>query len=99
MEMSFFRHGFTNWLEMASEMQGTRVSCAAPGCSRVSRVITRMGREPQINTKAKQLISYHFVLGRLENTKLHLVGSHATRKVTSHEHKATDCFLGRTVNV
>lgn len=56
-------------------------------------------REPQINTKAKQLVSYHFVLGRLENTKLHLVGSHATRNVTSHEHKAIDCFLGRTVNV
>lgn len=49
--------------------------------------------------KAKQLVSYHFILGRLENTKLHLVGSHATHKVTSHEHKATDHFLGRTVHV
>lgn len=37
--------------------------------------------------KAKQLVSYHFILGRLENTKLHLVGSHSTHKVTSHEHK------------
>lgn len=49
--------------------------------------------------KAKQLVSYRFILGRLENTKLHLVGSHGTYKVTSHEHKTTDCFLGRTVNV
>lgn len=56
-------------------------------------------REPQINTKAKQLVSYPFVLGRLENTRLHLVGSHTTHKVTSHARKAIDCFLGRAVKV
>lgn len=46
MEMSFFRtqvHALVR--DMAREMRDARVSCVAPGCSRVSRVITRMGRE------------------------------------------------------
>lgn len=53
MEMSFLEHRFTDWLEMASEMQGTRVSRGAPGCGRDSRVMTRMGREAPDKHEAK----------------------------------------------
>lgn len=80
-------------------MQDTRVSCVAPGCSRVSKVIIRMGRQAPDAHEGKAAVSYRFILGRLENTKLHLVGSHGTHKVTSHEHKTTACFWGRTVTV
>lgn len=48
--------------------------------------------------KAKQLVSYRFILGRLENTKLHLVGSRGTHKVKSRT-QDYHCFVGRTVNV
>lgn len=30
MEMSFLEHRFTNWLEMASEMQDAQESCVWP---------------------------------------------------------------------
>lgn len=83
---------------MASEMQDTRVSCVAPGCSRVSKVITRTGRQAQINMKAKQLVSYRFILGRLANTKLHLVGIRGTHKLKSRT-RDYHCFVGRTVSV
>lgn len=38
---------------MASEMQDAGVSRVAPGCGRVSRVITRTGREAQDTHEAK----------------------------------------------
>lgn len=61
------------------------VMCVAPGCSGAEdRVST--GWEERSPRQTRRLWSYHFVLGRLENTNSHLVGSYATHKVTSYEH-------------
>lgn len=71
------------------------MSGAAPGCGRVSRVITRMRRNPRYKERQSRLASYHLVLGRLANINSHLVGGHSTHKVTREERKATSCIWGR----
>lgn len=86
MEMNCFGCRLTDWLDMASEMRDARCHMCGPGVQEGGQSEPKDGKREAPGRHEGRLGSYHFVLGRLENTNSHLVGSCATHKVTSYEH-------------